>query len=378
MVFITWYNENWDYRKNITVTNNTASAMTNYQTLIIINTAELVTAGKMQADCDDLRFADLAGTLQDFWVESGKNTTTTRIWVRVKSINASSTKDIYMYYGYSSATDATNLENTLGSGIVSLLPFNGNANDIVGSNDGTVTSATLTNDERNVANQAYHFDKTDDKIIIADDASIKPTGSIAFGGWAKIEDLISGASTLFYKDGASPGQGYMMYYDSADYMHIFLYGLTTPSLMATIQLDYGVWHHYFCSYDGSNIKLYIDGVERGSVASTGTINTNTDPLQIGLYRTADWFAGDISGLRFYDEGKTLAQVNEFYISTEPTYSIGSEETDGITPSVSAEYLPVLTDQIDVAITNARTGANNKYFNIPIVNDVQIMFIHISQ
>lgn len=46
--------------------------------------------------------------------------------------------------------------------------------------------------------------------------------------------------------------------------------------------------------------------------------------------------------------------------------------------VDVTYLPIIEATIDAAITAARTGANNKYFNVPIVNDMQIMFIHITQ
>jgi hypothetical protein len=59
----------------------------------------------MKSDCGDIRITDSDGrTLLNAWIESGVNTSSTYIWVKVPSIPASSTKTIYIYYGNPSAT----------------------------------------------------------------------------------------------------------------------------------------------------------------------------------------------------------------------------------------------------------------------------------
>jgi hypothetical protein len=100
------------YRKPITISNS-AGALTDYQVLVTLDTASLITAGKMRSDCGDIRFTDSDGTtLLNYWLESGCNTASTRIWVKVPSIPASSTKTIYVYYGNPSATSASSVQNT--------------------------------------------------------------------------------------------------------------------------------------------------------------------------------------------------------------------------------------------------------------------------
>jgi len=104
----------WTYRRPITVTNNTTSALTNYQVLITIDTASLISAGKMRSDGGDIRFTDSDGvTLINYWIESGINTTSTRIWVKVPSIPASGSTTIYIYYGNPSATSSSDFANTM-------------------------------------------------------------------------------------------------------------------------------------------------------------------------------------------------------------------------------------------------------------------------
>ncbi len=100
-----WYNSSWLYRRSLSV-GNSGTELTNEDVLIEYDTAALVTAGKLQSDCDDLRFVDSDdSTALAYWVEGGCNTSTTHIWVRVPTL-PSGGKTIYMYYGNGSATNA--------------------------------------------------------------------------------------------------------------------------------------------------------------------------------------------------------------------------------------------------------------------------------
>ncbi len=100
-----WYSSSWLYRRSISVA-NPGGTLTNEDVLIEYDTASLITATKLQSDCDDLRFVDSDdSTALAYWVEGGCNTSTTHIWVRIPSL-PSGGKTIYMYYGNSSATNA--------------------------------------------------------------------------------------------------------------------------------------------------------------------------------------------------------------------------------------------------------------------------------
>src|SRR5581483_2790984 len=100
-----WYNTAWPYRQAINITNN-GSTQTNWQFEITVNTAALITSGRMLSTCNDIRFADSTGTSQAYFIEKGCNTTTTLIWVTVASAPAGSST-IYMYYGNDTAASAS-------------------------------------------------------------------------------------------------------------------------------------------------------------------------------------------------------------------------------------------------------------------------------
>jgi prepilin-type N-terminal cleavage/methylation domain-containing protein len=102
----------WIYIRPVTIT-NTGSELTNYQVLVTVDTASLILAGKMQSDCDDIRFIDSDQlTSLNYWIDSGCNTSSTLVWVKVPSISASSSEIIYLYYGNPSAVAASNGDNT--------------------------------------------------------------------------------------------------------------------------------------------------------------------------------------------------------------------------------------------------------------------------
>ncbi len=97
-----WYSTSWLYRNEIEVGNSTGSTLINEDVLVQIDTQTLITAGKMQSDCDDIRFLETDNvTTLSYWIEDGCNTSSTQIWVRIPSI-PNGGKSIYVYYGNSS------------------------------------------------------------------------------------------------------------------------------------------------------------------------------------------------------------------------------------------------------------------------------------
>ncbi|MFB6203599.1 MAG: DUF2341 domain-containing protein, partial [Candidatus Nanohaloarchaea archaeon] len=109
-----WWNSNWQYRKPVTVQENSGRSLSNYQVKVTVDTASLISAGKMQPDCSDMRFVGSGhSSTLDYWLKSGCDTSSTTVWVQVPSISASGSKDIYMYYGNPSASSASSPEQTM-------------------------------------------------------------------------------------------------------------------------------------------------------------------------------------------------------------------------------------------------------------------------
>ncbi|MFH1540448.1 MAG: DUF2341 domain-containing protein, partial [Elusimicrobiota bacterium] len=105
----TWFDALWVYRSSVTINSTNPSTTYNYSMLLTINTVGLISASKMKSDCSDVRFTSSDGlTLLNYWIESGINTSSTRIWVKVPAITANSNTAIYLYYGNQNASVISN------------------------------------------------------------------------------------------------------------------------------------------------------------------------------------------------------------------------------------------------------------------------------
>jgi hypothetical protein len=67
-------------------------------------------------------------------------------------------------------------------------------------------------------------------------------------------------------------------------------------------LDAGAWHHLAGVFDGSEVRLYVDGRLAGALARSGPRRTNALPLYVGADvdaagRPASYFHGSIDGVR---------------------------------------------------------------------------------
>ena len=104
----------WSYVQPISVTENTGTLTANYQLKLTVNTQALITAGKMNSDGSDIRFGkNCAGTtLFNYWIESGINTPSTIIWVKIDTLQANATSKIYLFYGNTTATSVSAVNGT--------------------------------------------------------------------------------------------------------------------------------------------------------------------------------------------------------------------------------------------------------------------------
>ena len=99
-----WFNDRWGYRKKVTITNGSGGELTDFQVEVTLDTASLITASKMQSDCDDLRITDVNGKVLPHWIEEsnpGCNDAATKIWFK-HPILSTAGASIYVYYGNSS------------------------------------------------------------------------------------------------------------------------------------------------------------------------------------------------------------------------------------------------------------------------------------
>jgi len=101
-----WAEPSFQFRREITVNPGSVSDLTGYQVNVTVDTQSLIAAGKMQSDCDDIRFYDVNDSVKlPYFIESGCNTKSTLIWVKLSS----NYTRMYMYYGNPTAAGESNI-----------------------------------------------------------------------------------------------------------------------------------------------------------------------------------------------------------------------------------------------------------------------------
>ena len=132
-------------------------------------------------------------------------------------------------------------------------------------------------------NQYLHFDKVDDYVIL-NSASQYFTGTsqVSITGW-------------FYCDALAYGQGYMGFRVGSGNAEFYLIQLNNGVLECRLKTTTGlheyvspantvipqVWQHIAWIYDGSSVKLYVNGILKGSSAASGVFQGDAVPFAIG-------------------------------------------------------------------------------------------------
>ena len=194
----TWWNDAWQFRQSIQVTNNT-STENNVYISVTLDTATASTS--MQADCGDFRFTRENGEVLPYYIVSGCRTATNVIHINFPIFDAGQ-QAIYFYYGNASAENgfaasdfATEASNyTIGAigtaetgpGPVGYWSFDEGygtvAHDESGQgNDGTITGATWKDESECVVGECLGFDGINDKVMIS--ATTPVVNTVVF--WVK-------------------------------------------------------------------------------------------------------------------------------------------------------------------------------------------------
>jgi hypothetical protein len=243
---MTWYNISWNYRKAITVSNS-GSSLTDYQTLIIMDTAGLVTVGKMKSDCGDIRFTDTDGsTTINYWIESGCNTASTKIWVKIPSI-VSGNNTIYLYYDNSGASSTSNGPNTF----VLFDNFDGTSLDAnIWNNVGGTLSVSDGYCTLTTAGGIPWQDGCQSKVDMPNDIKV----------WWSMRTNIGYNPVFFIRgQGVNWDTGYAPYF--ADDGKVWLDKKPTSTTYSAIITNAGSWsngnwYNFKCEIVGTSIKIY--------------------------------------------------------------------------------------------------------------------------
>ncbi|MGH7488495.1 MAG: LamG-like jellyroll fold domain-containing protein, partial [bacterium] len=165
-------------------------------------------------------------------------------------------------------------------GLVDWWPGNGNANDVVGGNNGTlIGGASFTAGE---VGQAFSLDGVDDFVSFADSPALRPT-NLTIEGWFNFA-TVGGIRILVAKTAGTTFESYVIYASDGDIVAgVGTPAGTTPILQYSLNPVVGTWYHIAYTFDdtANTHALYIDGVLRASGVNNTTIGYDTNPVTLG-------------------------------------------------------------------------------------------------
>lgn len=168
------------------------------------------------------------------------------------------------------------------------------------------------------------FDGINDYINLGNDASIQIGGgtSVTIAGWLYIDSAGNGTyRTIMRQDG-----GWYARLTNANKMYWKTY--TSADLESTSAIPTDQWVHIMCTYDGSNLRYYENGVLTKTQASTGNMPADTSDVVIGM--TSDLALEPFKG------AMSLMMI--------ATSTYGQTEADELqTPKQFADYSSDITD-----------------------------------
>ena len=184
------------------------------------------------------------------------------------------------------------------TGLVSWWPGDGNANDLIGGNNGTLRNgATFATGFVTSGNgQAFSFDGVDDFVTGSTTGFPSGTSARTVDLWAKVTGISTqAAGALFIYGDAQLGKNFGLWEDHG--------GGSPNSFISFVSrsddfrpfvgevLNDGEWHHIAMTYDGTDIAAYVDA--ELTWTHTKSLDTHLGAFRIGR---SLWNSNSFNGL----------------------------------------------------------------------------------
>jgi glucose/arabinose dehydrogenase/PKD repeat protein len=197
------------------------------------------------------------------------------------------------------------------SGLVAAYGFDEASGPTVADASGSGNTGTISGATRTAAGRyggALSFDGVNDRVTVPHTASLALTTGMTLEAWLAPTSL-GGWRTALLKE-RTGGLSYALY-ASDDAGGPTVYGSASAEVGPTgaSPLALTAWTHLAGTYDGTTLRLYVNGAQVATRALSGALAAGTQPLSIGGNGVwGEWFAGRIDEVRVYNRALTAADM----------------------------------------------------------------------
>jgi hypothetical protein len=189
-----------------------------------------------------------------------------------------------------------------------------------GSCNVTVNGTVINGTWKTCANQSVlAFNGASSFVTIPNSAALTPTNQITYEAWAypteqktaTVVQMRDWDGNNIYQDKWTGWMGGVTLVNGTKYTLSWSHGGNRQPTLNT-------WYHIVMSYDGSYLRLYVNGVEENRMALSGPLKVSTTaPLVIGSTGTLKFFNGSIANVGVYSSALTPADIASQYSDNSP-------------------------------------------------------------
>jgi hypothetical protein len=198
------------------------------------------------------------------------------------------------------------------TGLVAAYNFNAGTGTTLADSSGNANTGTITGATWSTAGKtggALSFNGTSNYVQVADSASLDLTTGMTLEAWLRPSALGTAWRTALFK--TQPGGFVYTLYANQD--------TTRPvgqvniggeiNAVGSAGLALNAWSHLAATFDGSALRVYVNGSLVATTVITGSIPISTGVLRMGGNSVwGEWFAGLMDDVRIYNRALTQAQL----------------------------------------------------------------------
>jgi len=143
---------------------------------------------------------------------------------------------------------------------------------------GTASTPSFSN------TQSINLNGVDDFVTLGDISDIENINTLSIGLWFKYDSIASSADGLISKDNSTRVDGNWYIALQSNQVRFLLKTANGQDALNSTTLSSGTWYHTLCVWDGSNMKIYINGTLNNSISvtnATGALGSTTDNVRLG-------------------------------------------------------------------------------------------------
>lgn len=165
---------------------------------------------------------------------------------------------------------------------------------------------------------ALGFDGVNDYVTVPDADNLKP-GNITLMGWVKFRAIPYAGDCWMIGKRLTPSAGYsdiayaiVRRGAGANKAKITIEAFSTSAQSTTIfsASNTNQWFHFCGTYDGTYLKIYINGQLKGTVTHVGTLSSSTGSLI--LVSPSNQTALDLDEVAIWDRALTADEIATYY------------------------------------------------------------------